>query len=88
MSKDNHIFLEQVIYRKVESSMTELLEAKNRLAYEKGQLHQRLEALQRELEATTKVQTENKHLKKMKTSLESQVKKVGYADIVLRLNVP
>ena len=57
--------------------MQELLEGKNRLAYEKGQLNQRIDALQKELEDVTKIQTENKHLKKMKTSLESQIKKVS-----------
>ena len=57
--------------------MKEMLEAKNRLAYEKGCLQTQVEQLQSQMENLASANTDYAKLKKANTLLETNYQKVG-----------
>ena len=60
----------------MEKGLNEMMEQKNRLAYDKGRLQNRVDDLQREVESLANSQSEATQLRKVSSSLESNFKKV------------
>ena len=56
--------------------MADILESKNRLAYEKGQLQSRVAELQHQLSALANTQAELQRVKKVETALQARFEKV------------
>ncbi|XP_071476531.1 coiled-coil domain-containing protein 150-like [Diadema antillarum] len=63
----------QTAHEKVEATISDLLESKSRLAYEKGQLQNRVEQLTKELAAMETVQSEAGKQRRAKAELESKL---------------
>ncbi|XP_030842858.1 coiled-coil domain-containing protein 150 isoform X2 [Strongylocentrotus purpuratus] len=64
----------QSAHQKVESTITELLDSKNRLAYEKGQLQNRVEQLQRDMKSMDNVHADASKLKSINADLEAKLR--------------
>ncbi|EDO39485.1 predicted protein [Nematostella vectensis] len=60
----------------IEEAMKDMVEAKNRLAYEKGSLQSRVEHLNKELSAMGALKVELEHLRKENTTAQNHYKKV------------
>ncbi len=56
--------------------MTDMLEQKNKLAYEKGRLQSKVDQLQKEVEQLAEAHTDSVGLGKMKQALEAKLNKV------------
>ncbi len=56
--------------------MTDMLEQKNKLAYEKGRLQSKVDQLQKEVEQLAGAHTDSVGLGKMKQALEAKLNKV------------
>ncbi|XP_033113716.1 coiled-coil domain-containing protein 150-like isoform X2 [Anneissia japonica] len=77
---------EQSTQKSVECSLAELVDSKNQLAYDKGQLQSKLLHLQQELEAVSDARSEVTHLKRTNTALQSKVKSLSSALSVVNVN--
>nr|XP_054769093.1 coiled-coil domain-containing protein 150-like [Lytechinus pictus] len=64
----------QSAHQKVESTITELLDSKNRLAYEKGQLQNRVEQLQRDMRSMENIHADASKLKNINSDLEAKLR--------------
>ncbi len=53
-----------------------MIEQKNKLAYDKGRLQSRVDALQKELEGLANAQSEQVQVRKLATQLEAKYHKV------------
>ena len=71
------VFLLQAAQQHVEKTMTDMLEQKNKLAYDKGRLQSKVDQLQRDLESLANAQTELVQSKKLNASLEVKYHKVS-----------
>ncbi len=65
--------------------MAEMIEQKNKLAYDKGRLQSRVDALQKELEGLANAQSEQVQVRKLATQLEAKYHKVLFHDIALAI---
>lgn len=61
--------------------MAEMMEQKNKLAYDKGRLQNRVGELQREVESLASGQSELAQLRKLASTTESNYKKVSILNI-------
>ncbi|XP_064642994.1 coiled-coil domain-containing protein 150-like [Lineus longissimus] len=66
----------QSAHLQVDQAMTEMLEQKNRLAYDKGRLQTKVDHLQSELESLANSQTELMQLRKNNQTIEAKYSKV------------
>ena len=71
------ILLLQAAQQHVEKTMADMLEQKNKLAYDKGRLQSKVDQLQRDLESLANAQTELVQSKKLNVSLEAKYHKVS-----------
>ena len=71
------VFLLQAAQQHVEKTMTDMLEQKNKLAYDKGRLQSKVDQLQRDLESLANAQTELVQSKKLNASLEVKYHEVS-----------
>ena len=60
----------------MESTISDLLESKNRLAYEKGQLQNRVDQLQRDLQSMENLQKDALKQTRVKSEIEIKLKEV------------
>ena len=63
-------------HKQVEATLKEMVEQKNKLAYEKGKLQAQVDSYQHELESLAGAQTELTQYKRITTSLEAKLSKV------------
>ncbi|XP_022099991.1 coiled-coil domain-containing protein 150-like [Acanthaster planci] len=66
---------QQDAQEKVQSTIAELLESKNRLAYDKGRLQSRVDQLQKELEGLANARTDGLQLQKVNVAMQAQYTK-------------
>ncbi|XP_038061280.1 coiled-coil domain-containing protein 150-like isoform X2 [Patiria miniata] len=66
---------QQDAQQKVQSTMAELLDSKNRLAYDKGRLQSRVAQLQEELQSLASARTEGLQLQKANAAMQAQYAK-------------
>ena len=71
------VLLLQAAQQHVEKTMADMLEQKNKLAYDKGRLQSKVDQLQRDLESLANAQTELVQSKKLNVSLEAKYHKVS-----------
>ena len=67
----------QSAQRKVEETLNEMMEQKNRLAYENGKLQSAINQLQQELSQVTQEQGDITQLRNLSQSLQAKYTKVG-----------
>ena len=66
----------QVSQQQIEQSIKEMLEQKNKLAYDKGKLETKVEQLQREMENLATAQVDLAQLRKLHNATEAKLNKV------------
>ena len=66
----------KVSQQQIEQSIKEMLEQKNKLAYDKGKLESKVEQLQREMENLASAQVDLSQLRKLQNSTEAKLNKV------------
>ncbi|KAM7152994.1 coiled-coil domain-containing protein 150 isoform 2-T2 [Macrochelys suwanniensis] len=68
---------QQYAQQQVEQVLAELTESKNKLAYDKGKLQTKVQQLEEELQPLADARSENSHLRKLHTALETKYTQVN-----------
>uniref|UniRef100_A0A8C8VGM3 Coiled-coil domain containing 150 n=1 Tax=Pelusios castaneus TaxID=367368 RepID=A0A8C8VGM3_9SAUR len=68
---------QQYAQQQVEQILAELTDSKNKLAYDKGKLQTKVQQLEEELQSLADAQSENSHLRKLNTALETKYTQVN-----------
>ncbi|XP_037768951.1 coiled-coil domain-containing protein 150 isoform X3 [Chelonia mydas] len=68
---------QQYAQQQVEQVLAELTDSKNKLAYDKGKLQTKVQQLGEELQSLADVRSENSHLRKLNTALETKYTQVN-----------
>ncbi|XP_026503426.1 coiled-coil domain-containing protein 150 isoform X3 [Terrapene carolina triunguis] len=68
---------QQYAQQQVEQVLAELTDSKNKLAYDKGKLQTKVQQLEEELQSLADAHSENSHLRKLNTALETKYTQVN-----------
>ncbi|KAI8517264.1 hypothetical protein Bbelb_058450 [Branchiostoma belcheri] len=78
---------QQASQKQVEKAMAEMIDSKNRLAYDKGKLQTKVDQLQQELESLANAQSEVVHLRKVNAAVEAKFNKAAAELNACRINM-
>ncbi|XP_043361440.1 coiled-coil domain-containing protein 150 isoform X5 [Dermochelys coriacea] len=78
---------QQYAQQQVEQVIAELTDSKNKLAYDKGKLQTKVQQLGEELQSLADARSENSHLRKLRTALETKYTQVNIELDSVKINM-